>query len=294
MRINGYKFPNLDYGYETAIRMPFHFSKLGNGKISAYDEGPNCDIFVCKGSIVISGVEGNMSAGPLAAWSRFNVLVDVRVHGYNQLTECLTTGFYPFTPAILASGTNVTADLYYVRLNKVERKGSVDIYGRAFQASFELLFVRDDSDGNSDILIAPYQVNKTEGGLVVASKDGTRVSGLRFPPNGFSPSKEYNVFSQSMFGGNVETVAYGWEQVVVDEPKSSALTITATQFAASNLIKLLLTNIRSNIFTIITASNYHLFGNGSGSFDVRLSSAEIRVRHARFDEFEISFNVVEA
>jgi len=92
-----------------------------------------------------------------------------------------------------------------------------------------------------------------------------------------------------MLGGVTKTNRTG-----VKEPKSTSMTITANTRAASNIIRALVLNIRSNPFTISAPVNYHVFGMGTGEFNVRLNSPELKVRHTRFDEFEIILNVAEA
>ena len=281
MMINGLAFPNPDFGYETTIKLPFYYSRLGNGKTTVRDEGRQYDSYAAKCSCVM----------PRSSMDEFHALYDESGRGGRlTLSECRTSGFYPFTPAAL-SVDGLEEDAYSVTLSNINQKGAVDLLAKGFRVDFEMLLGFDEG-----VVQSAAQPARPEGSMsmsAVTINGGVAIDGIRYPVSGFAPSVGYNVYSRHMLGGGVETINYDYHRGG-KEPKSAGMTITATEAAANGIIQALLFNIRANKFTITAPDGYHLFGRGTGEFDVRLNSAELKVKHTRFDEFEIILNVVEA
>jgi len=271
--------PNPDFGYETTIKMPFHFSKLGNGKISAYDEGIEFDSYSVKCSSVM----------PIGKFNEFYATYDIWGRGSELVVEeCHATGFYPFSPAILSSDA-AHSDRYRIILANNDDKGPVDLLAKGFRVNFDMLLVYEE------LVSAESQVARSEGSMALSASVGSiSINGVRYPINGFSPSVGYNVYSRQMLGGRVETVNYDYYRRG-REPKNSSFTITANQATATDIIKALVFSIRSGKFTISAPRGYYLFGSRrTEEYDVRLNSTELKVRHTRFDEFEINLNVAVA
>jgi len=277
MILTGGTFPNPDFGYETTIRLPFYFSKLGNGKISVYDESYIYDTYSVKCSCVMGYRKMAEFSDTYVNSSRGYVL---------SLYDTFADGFYPFTPAIPPPRGLDDRYCYAVTLNNISMKGQLDNLAKGFRVDFDMLMSYDNID------FAPVAEAASEGSFVFDSDSGVTISGIRFPVNRFSPAIGYNVYSRQMLGGVTETIDYSY--FADREPKSTNMTITANTRAASNIIRALVFNIRSNPFTIYAPMNYHVFGMGTGEFKVRLNGPEIKVRHTRFDEFEIVLNVAEA
>jgi len=280
------EYPNFDYGYETTIKMPFHFSRLSNGSLTVHDEGPKYDMYSCKGSMVILPELLNYVGA-------FGYTPDNR-GGLSFMRDTATKGFYPFTPAVF--GTRVILeggqvidydDLFFVAFSKVDLKGKVDIFARAFRVDLEMFMVKRNE--SYSLIFAGAAPTQPEGELVI-SGNGIMISGIRHPVNGFNPSKGYNAYPRQMLGRRYESVNYRFMQDY--EPRASSLTITATAQTAASIIRALLNDIRANWFRIQAPQNYAVFGGAdNGDFTVRLSSGELRVKHTRFDEFEIGLNV---
>jgi len=229
MRLNGVDsphqdfdvdLPNPDFGYETIIRMPLHFSKLSNGEISVFDEGGEYDIYSVKCSCVM----------PYDKMRLFNYLYDNAQRGRMlSLTDCLTAGFCPFTPAVVSANESIT-DSYTVTLNNVNLKGPVDNLAKGFRVDFEMLLSYES------LTFAPEQEAAPEGSIrLINSVGDIDTTGIRFPINGFSPTVGYNAYGRQMLGGVTETVNYDYFKA--SEPRASSMTITANQRAASNIIR---------------------------------------------------------
>jgi hypothetical protein len=279
------EYPNFDFGYETTINMPFHFSRLSQGQLISYDEGPEYDRYSVKGSMTIP-------PSLLPYMGEFGSPV---YRGHRQVLHyTVTKGFYPFTPAIagvsvkLGATINDMTDTFYVAFNKVDIKGKADIFARAFRADMEMFMLTEE--GNTP-LFADEDDSLPEGALVIGTRDLTAtIEGVRYPVNGFNPSVEYNAYPRQMPGGGFTSVNYKFLQT--NEPRTSAMIITANTNTAAKIIKALVADIRNNQFRIKAPSNYAVFGAADyKDFAVTLSSGDIRVKHTRFDEFEITLNV---
>jgi hypothetical protein len=256
------EYPNFGYGYETAIKMPFHFSRLSNGALTVHDEGQKYDMYSCKGSMVIPPDLLNFVG-------EFGYTVDNR-GGLSFMRDTVAKSFYPFTPAVV--GTRV-----------ISNGGQVVDYDDSFYVDIEM-FMGKNTEGYN-IIFAEGRPTIAEGSLEI-SGGGVLIAGIRHPINGFNPSVAYNAYPRQMLGRRYEAVNYRFLQDY--EPQACAMTITAATNVATNIIRALVNNIRADWFHIRTPKNYAVFGRyNDDEVIVRLASGELRVKHVRFDEFEI-------
>lgn len=282
------EYPNFDFGYETTITLPFRYSRLSNGQITVIDEGEEYDMYSCKGSMVIK-------PELLRYMGAFNH--PLGRGGQYALRDVNAGGFYPFTPAAIGTITTSPAgptpeiDTFFVAFNKIDLKGKVDIFARAFRVDVEMFGVERVNPGviGSELIFVGDGPIRPEGEITI-SGNGASVTGIRHPINGFNPSKGYSAYPRQMLGGGLSSVNYYFMQDY--EPRASVVTITATTQAAAAIIRALVRGIRARRFRIQAPTAYSVFGGvGEDGFYAKLSSGNIRVKHTRFDEFEITLNL---
>lgn len=262
---------NLDFGYQTNVEMALYTSRVGTGKINNYDDGMNCDSFMCRGRVVLNATD---------MATLFTFYSDTGRGKEITLTETALTGFYPFTPA-LNEGTG-----FKVYLANVRNLGALDTMGKRFGVEITLLLAYE-VETKPDFV--GMRSDCSEGGLILG-EGALEVSGIRFPKGGFNPKKEYAVYPRITRGGAVYGTVYGADSEATD----TRMTITCTEKTVGNILYRLIHNWRGTAFKMTVPAKHYPFGLDFGdntSFDVKLTSGDVLVRHTRFNEFEITLDV---
>ena len=263
---------NPDFGYSTDIEMSLSSSRVGTGNINHYDEGFNLDTYRCVRCRCV------MDSTDMEAF--FNLYSTVGRGEELTLTETASTGFFPFSPAL------DEGDGFKVYLVNVQNKGAFDTMGKRFSVQFDLLLAYTIETKPAYIGIRSDCV---EGSLTLG-ENALEITGIRFPRRGFVLSKDHNVFPHITNGGTV----YGSEYGTGSEANDTTMSIICTEKTVGNILYRLLHNWRANAFQMSVPAKYYPFGLDLGDnaqFMVKLLSGKIRVRHTKFNEFEIVLNV---
>jgi len=271
MRLNGVDFPNFNWGYKTEIKFPFEISKLGNNKISIYDAGKYYDQYKCTGTMILTETQmGNLHA-IYTATKRGEVVA---------LTECVNTGFYPFTCAVDEASYNVWID-------DIKDKGMVDGIGKLFSVELTFLWEFPTAGGASDIAWHNPQTYCKEGSLSFAT-----YSDIRFPESGFKPKKSVSVSVQGYKGATFTGVNF---PTATEELERSEFDLTLREGITSNLLYKIINTYRGNSIFIEGSDNYYIFGRDQGDstlFSVKMNSDTLKIKHNAFNDFSIGFDVV--
>ena len=199
---------------------------------------------------------------------------------YVTLTDCIETGFFPFTPA--------TAETtYLVYITDVKNKGMSDDSGKLFKIELTFIWRFPNSGGASTISWNNPLTYCKEGALTFAT-----YADLRFPQSGFKIKKGLDVAVQNykgpkFYGVNFPTEDSEWNQSEFD--------LTMEENAASNLLYKLINTYRANSIFIEGGDNYYIFGEEQGDntrFTVKMNDDTIKIKHKSFNAFEIGFDVV--
>lgn len=274
MKINGTTFPNFNKGYTTEIKFPFSISKLGNNKINIWDAGSYYDQYKCKGKMVLTGAEMD---------SLFQIYSDTLYSRGNSvtLTECQSTGFYPFGPAVADTS-------YTVYIDDIKNKGMTDLVAKRFTVEVTFLWEFPTSGGASTISWNNPLTYCKRGSLEFAN-----YTDVPFPENGFKIKKGLDVVNQNYKGSQfygadfVNSEDYEWEE--------SKFTLNLRTNLASNIIYNLVNTYRSNIIFLQGSNNYYAFGRDKGDttrFSVKMNTDTIKIKHNNEEEFIIDFDVV--
>jgi len=271
MKISGTDFPNLNDGYKTTVMMDFEITRLGNNKIALRDYGSTYDKYQCKGSVFLDKTEVD---------ALYDIYNDTGRGQVLTLTDCVETGFYPFTIA-------VDENSYDIILDEPKNRGMVDDAGKIFQVDltfmwkFPLLGGVNNIQWNNPV---PYC---KEGNLEFAS-----YTEIRFPKDGFDPKKGHDVYNQNNRGA----VFYGVNFPTKDsEWNETEFSLNLRGDIASNLIYRILNTYRSNDIFIKGADNYFIFGADQGDntqYTVKMNTGEVEIKHVEHEDFEIEFNLV--
>lgn len=271
MKINGLTFENPDYGYETKISMPFHIARAFNGELSIRDDGKLYDKWLCDGCKVI------MDRSEIESF--YSIYNSVNRGERLDLTDTITSGFFPFTP-LLPEGTGHT-----VYLDSVRNRGAVNVLAKTFSVEFSLLLEYNTLTYNT---IVPD--NCKDGSIVIGSS-GLEVDGIRYPEGGFKPYKSYMVNPINTNGGKI----YGSYYDSTSEYCETGMKIICTEKNCRNILYRLLYSFRSSVFKIYVPERSFPFGYDKGDdqiFNVRLTSGDISVKHIAFNQFEIDLNLI--
>lgn len=291
MRIANLSYPNFDFGYETTVKLPFHFSRCSNGALTSVDEGAAYDMYRVKGTMTVPpeklGELGTFGDAGSQGWKYF-------------IWQLRDSGFYPFTPALAGVKqnlipANVIDDAFFVAFSKIDVKRKADLFARAFSVDMEMLMVIENYE--EPLFTDRRSGVPTEGAMEIqlpAQQGATFTGGIRHPVNGFDVSVRYSAYPQQMLGGGVSSVNYAFlRESRPGGIRESSMIITANTGAAINILNALLKYIRAKPFRLRAPRNYAVFGSRDHEvFSVKLASDELRVKHVRFDEFEIALNLI--
>lgn len=248
-----------DYGYSVEIHMAMKRLELSNKKYSYFDAGIANDTTI----LTIPTMHLNRSE----AKDLSDFLLDEDTGRTNEITLDLETdrGFYPAGPHY---GDTGTFTLKLLKRNISEMLQDPYLY---FKHSFEFVVIPDQS--------YTLPVLSPEGSLQIGD-----VTGLRYPPEGFSVKNWYGYEAIAGFGGNVSGI---------DEKTNSQeshFNLICNHANASNVTDYLIRYGRSSQFTMITQTNYYAFGIENGSndtYDVKLADNILKCTHDNFNVWNI-------
>jgi hypothetical protein len=271
MKINGTTFPNFNKGYTTEVKFPFSISKLGNNKISIWDAGNYYDQYKCSGKLVLTGAEMD---------SLFNIYNSSARGQSVTLTECQSTGFYPFGPAV--ADTSFT-----VYIDDIKNRGMTDLVAKRFTVELTFLWEYPTSGGASTITWNNPLPYCKEGSLTFLN-----YTDVNFPGGGFKIKKGLGVVNQNPKGSQFYGVFF---PILNNEWEESEFTLNLKNDLASNLIYNLINTYRSNTIFIEGGANYYIFGRDKGDetqFSVKFNNDTLKIKHVNEEDFEVKFEVV--
>lgn len=279
MYIEGNEYPNLNKGYKTTVTMPFEISKRGNNTINIWDAGNYYDQYVCRGSMFCTETQMD------GLYKIYNNQYDVSTAPTGRrgqsvtLTQCVETGFYPFTPAVDETS-------YLVWIDDIKNKGMVDEIGKIFEVEISFLWEFPTSGGANTISWNNPLATCNEGSL-----DFANLTDIRYPIDGFKIKKGHDVAVQNYKGSQFYGVNFDVEDTEWNEAEFE---LTLRQNMSSNLLYNLLNTYRGNTILIEGGDNYYIFGEDKGNvqFSVKMSNNEIEVVHQDHQTFNISLKVV--
>lgn len=275
MRINNgvqnYDFPNFNYGYKTEIIFPFETSELGNKKISIRDYGTYYDKYRCRGKLILTETE---------VQNIYTIYNNTPRSSSVTLSECINSGFFPFSPAVAETS-------FTVYLDDIKNNGMVDEVGKLFEVELTFLWEFPESGGASNISWNNPLSYCKEGSLTFAN-----ITDMNYPNGGFKIKKGYDVVHQNYKGNKFYGVDFNnpttqWNQAEFE--------LRLRQNLTSNLIYNLVNTYRNNTILIEGAENYYIFGEDQGDstqFSVKLNENVISIKHDAYDSFRITFDVV--
>lgn len=271
MKINGTDFPNFNYGYNTEIVFDFEISRLGNNKISIWDAGIFYDKYRCSGTLILTETQMN---------SLFAIYNNLNRGESVTLTDCVETGFYPFTTAV-----NETS--YTVWIDEPKNKGMTDDIGKLFKIELSFLWEFPNLGGVSTITWNNPLPYCKEGSLKLL--DNTDIV---YPESGFKIKKGHDVYNDNYKGPVFYGVNFPTES---SEYQRSEFNLKLRGNAASNLIYRLVNTYRGQIFYIEGGDNYYIFGLDKGDntqFEVKLNDGKLKIQHTAYESFNIKFDIV--
>lgn len=276
-------FPNINllvnnpnYGYTTTIQMPFNVVSLGNNKIMSYDNGEIYDRYTCNVSIVLDNQHDYQEL--------YNALcVNGSLRGENvKLSECNSTGFYPF-------GCHVSEPVggYTVVVSKVVFRDKVDDVGKFWK--IDLMFTWLHNKGSEVVYNSPVAFGQ-DGSLTIGT-----VSGLPFPGNGFDIDNSYSVNVNQNYGGVAYVTALDY--LTGDNNKeriNSSFSLALSNNQLNNLLIDIITDYRSSNTPISTPEIYFPFGAGVSTFSnfmFKLTSGKIEIKHRIHNIFDLKLDI---
>lgn len=271
MKLNGVNYPNFDKGYKTEITFPFETSKLGNNKISTWDAGSYYDQYKCSGSVVLNATQ---------VQNLFDLYNDSQRGNSITLTDCIATGFYPFSPAVADTS-------YTVYIDEIKNVGAVDVLGKRFKIELSFLWEFPSSGGASTISWNNPLSYCKEGSLTFAN-----YSNIAFPESGFKIKKGHDVVNQNYKGNQFYGVNFPYKD---NEWNQSIFELKLRTNLASNIIYNLVNTYRNNTIFIEGSNNYYIFGHDQGDatqYSVKLYDPKIVIQHDTHEDFKIEIDVV--
>lgn len=271
MKINGTDFPNLNKGYKTIITLPFEIETLGDNTISIWDAGNLYDQYMCKGTLILTATEMD---------SLFAIYNNTDRGDTVTLTDCISTGFFPFSPAVADTS-------YEVYIDNIKNKGMVDDIGKLFRVNVELLWKFPTAGGASTISWNNPLAYCKEGSLTFAN-----YSDIRFPGDGFSIEKGHDVSIQNYKGAEFYGVTFDNKDT---EWNLSEFSLVLRTNISSNIIYNLINTYRGNSIPIEGKDNYYIFGKDKGDntlFSVKTNTNTLELKHVNHDNFELDIEVV--
>ena len=271
MKINGTTFPNFNKGYTTEVKFPFSISKLGNNKVSIWDAGSYYDQYKCKGKLVLSDTEMD---------SLFNIYNNTARGQAVTLTECQSTGFYPF-------GTAVADTSFSVYIDKIKNRGMTDLVGKRFTVDLEFLWEFPTSGGASTITWNNPLSYCKRGSLKLLN-----YTDVAFPKDGFKIKKGLDVTNQNYKGSQFYGLSF---PIINQEWEETEFSLRLRNNISSNLMYNLINTYRANTIYIEGADNYFIFGKDkadSTEYETKMNTDTLTIKHINEQEFEFKFNLV--
>jgi len=245
--------------YKTTIALPIDWQKSSNNLYYGFDHGSGYDVRFCDCKFIMTAAQGS---------DFVDFFSDNKKGRGKKITMTLVneSGFFPFGPDKGDKG------IFTVYLEIQNHKIIHDVY------LYYEVNCRIHNCGSYPVYTMPDQVDDSNNLFQIGP-----VSKLRFPPELFEPDTEYNQFAQIMEGGDAQIIdrQYG-------DQFESTLMLHCNESKAAALIYYLTTSARANQFSIISDSNFYIFGmdkGSSGTYNVKMINDKIEITHVNYNYF---------
>jgi hypothetical protein len=255
------------FGYETTVRMPLSITELEDG-IAIWDSATDgsLDARICKATLLLSEAE----AASVATF--FNNATYGRGEAFVLNLGATASGFFPFGPDKGDIGS------FTVQLIEQKQIGIQESPRLRFLHEITLALVSAPSYS------LPAQVD--DGPFQIGTVDG-----LRFPVGGFRPDVSHGIRQDLTRSGVVSRLDLG---ALADTAKTEFDIECRQDKAAALIVYLTSTSARGVTFTMVCPVNSWPFGAEyaqSGSFNVALTSPEIKIKHDRHNGFFVGLSL---
>lgn len=252
-----------EFGYTTELKFPWDFIRLDNGTIEARDEGTKYDKRSCSCECYLTP----------AQQGALNTLINSTARGQSLILSLPTgCGFFPFGPDKGDDGPFTVA---------LQLRSTPAIQQAPFKY-FRCQLIMTHA-GTYPAYSLPTQV--ADGPWTIGN-----VTQLRMPPTLFSPTQIYGISVAFTENNSPRYFNRGSGA----DYASTQFNLTCNESKAAALVYDLASVQRVGSILIATGDNFYAYGadhSSSASYNVRMKSDMIVIKHNRYNEFELSLDL---
>lgn len=250
------------YGYSTDISMAFSVTRAQDGTYTSWDNGSSYDNRIFKmGKWLLNSTD-------MSSLSSFiDSVNDARGNDITLNLGSTPSGFFPFGPDLGDKGS------FTIRILSESQSGS--LYEPWLYFSDELSFLLEASPAYT------IPTSKSMGTLQIGT-----VSNLPCPQTEINVNKRLAITTQI----NNASQAFAIDLGTAGDQYEANFDLECNQSLAGALLQYITGTGRGNDISVVTPSNYYMFGIDKGSsatYTTRLITNVITVEHRIFDRFKI-------